>query len=1197
VDELESIDAAIAALEAQRELLSNEVVDTAVEPLREKRLAILARDADEQRRLVTILFSDVVDFTVLSQALDAEDVRTVMNTYFTRWHEHIVANGGVVEKFIGDAVMAVFGLYQAKEDDPHRAIRAALAMVADFEELNDEIERQHGVRIAMRVGIDTGEVVVAGLGDRPGHEFVVVGETANRASRLQAAAPPGAVLVSKDTHRHVRGSFGFEPLEGLRLKGFSNPVDAFVVLAERPRGFELDAARGIEGIDTNTVGRDAELHRLQDHFWDVSEERHWRVVTIVGDAGVGKSRLLLEFDTWLAELPQPVWWFRGRASPVGEASPNFVLRDVLATRLDIQESDDPATVRAKWEAGIEAALGAGAESQSHAHVIARYLGFEIGDPPAVAALRHDPEALRNRALTYLADYFRRLAEEAVVVLLVEDLHWADETSLATVDAADAALHDSPVLVIATARPSLLDRHPRWGEGHSYHTRFDLDPLSRRASRRLVADILHRVDDLPSKLVDLVVEAAEGNPFYMEELVAFLLEAGVITADGDRWEVQDADLDRARVPDTLRGVLQARIDALTPPERHALQRASVVGRVFWDDAVANLARDADEEPLPAQTVLDQLRTRQVVFERERSSFDDTREFLFKHAILRDVTYESVLRSRRQRYHALAAAWLEAVTERSGRADEYAAAIANHHAAAGDAAAAASWYRRAGERAAAVHALADAERLLTHGFDIAPADDWALRFDLLLARETVHHFLGNRDADLADFAALDELDTQLRDPTRHVLLQLARCRQLFHSSEYDTQIATAMATVEEAGAAGLPERQVEAQLWLGQGYAWRGDHDDANRVLKGALVGARATHQSRLEAETLRYLAIVANNRSEFDSAVALLEEAWEATRRSGDEEGETYVLVQQATVFFNLGRFRDARERLVLAIPRFEASGYRYRLAIGLSNLATTIVMQGELGEGRRVIEQGLEMCRQIDDKEGIGNALNVLGEAYRRAGDWANAEAHLRESLDLAIAISQAYLASDSAAALGLIAAERGQVEDALRLLDEADELAERAESELASARSLCTRGRVLLDAAQPAAAAVALRRAAGLAIELGVGILAVESRSLLAKALWDAGERDEALTLARDVIPSLLPEHLEGAIDGAAALLACLAVLDGANDDGAASVAAAARGYLTEFSNRIGDDVLREGFVHHVPSNVQLAARTNWSDAVPTGG
>ena len=388
--DLTAIDGAIAALEAQRDLLGDAVVDTALAPLLAQRSELHERAMVEQRRLVTILFSDVVDFTVLSQQLDAEDVRTVMDAYFLRWHEHIAANGGVVEKFIGDAVMAVFGLRAADEEDPCRAIRAALAMRASLDEVNAEVGAAHGITLAMRVGIDTGDVVVSTLGERPGQDFVVVGEVVNRASRIQGAAPPGGVLVSADTFRHVRGAFDVQPVTGLRLKGIDQPVDAYLIQGERVQGFRADAARGVEGVVTRTIGRELELRQLQEHFQEVGEERRWQVVTVVGDAGVGKTRLLSEFARWLDELPQPVWWFGGRAAPSRASLPYALLHDLFAARLGINDSDGPSEVRRKWERGVAQALGSSPDAVDKAHVIGYWLGFQIGESASLAGVSDDP---------------------------------------------------------------------------------------------------------------------------------------------------------------------------------------------------------------------------------------------------------------------------------------------------------------------------------------------------------------------------------------------------------------------------------------------------------------------------------------------------------------------------------------------------------------------------------------------------------------------------------------------------------------------------------------------------------------------------------------------------------------------------------------------------------------------------------------
>ena len=457
--DLAAINDAIAALEAQRAVLGDAVVETALAPLLAQRDEISVRATAEQRRLVTILFSDVVDFTVLSQALDAEDVRNVIDAYFVRWHRCIEANGGVVEKFIGDAVMAVFGIHAGEEDAPNRAICAALAMRDALAELNVQVAAEHGITLQMRVGIDTGDVVVSGLGNRPGQEMVVVGEVVNRASRIQSAAPPGGVMISADTLRPVRGVFDVRLVPGLRLKGIDAPVDGYLVEGVRERGFREGSSRGIEGVETRTVGRELEMRALQGHFREVAEEGQWQVVTVVGDAGVGKSRVVSDFAVWLDELDEPVWWFGGRAAPAAATLPFALLHDMFATRFGISGNDGPVDVRRKWERGLEQALGPGDETVERAHTIALWLGFEIGE---TATITGDPQSLSGRAASHLGEYLCRLAERAPVVLLLEDLHWADEATLALIHAAEPVLRDSSVLVVATSRPDVARAAPALG---------------------------------------------------------------------------------------------------------------------------------------------------------------------------------------------------------------------------------------------------------------------------------------------------------------------------------------------------------------------------------------------------------------------------------------------------------------------------------------------------------------------------------------------------------------------------------------------------------------------------------------------------------------------------------------------------------------------------------------------------------------
>ena len=1182
MNDLESVERAIAALEAQRDVLGSAVVDTALAPLREQRAALLTRSTAEQRKLVTVLFADVVDFTVLTGSLDPEDTRAIINAYFRRWHEQIDAHGGVVEKFIGDAVMAVFGLHQSHEDDPHRAIRSALAMRDALNELNGEFA--HGQpTLNMRVGIDTGEVVVSSLDDRPGQDFVVVGDTVNRAARIQAAAPPGGVLISRDTHRHVRGRFSFTEVEPLQLKGIAEPVRAYLVGTERPASFRLDENRGVEGVETRTIGRDLELRRLQNQFWDVDDEQRWRVVTVIGDPGVGKSRLLLEFDRWLAEIDQRLYWFRGRAAPIAQNVANGLLRDVVAARLEIRERDDPATVLHKLETGLGAALGTGEAARHEAHLVGFWLGFDLSGSAYVTGLRHDPQGLRERASVHLAEYFARIAEEHPAVILLEDLHWADEGSLAWIDAADDVLRDSRVLVVATARPAFLESHPHWGEGLAFHTRLPLEPLSRRESGQLLAEILQRVDTLPTSLRDLLLSTAEGNPFHLEELVKWLAESGVIVTGEHVWHVREDRLGGVQVPPTLRGVLQARIDALSPPEQLILQRASVIGRVFWDDAVASLdptskpSRDTGE-------ALDRLRAREVVYQRPESAFDGTHEFLFKHAVLRDVTYDSVLRAHRQTYHGLAARWLEQMTERNQRIDEYAALIAEHHDSSGDSEAAARWYLRAARQASSVYALAEANRLLDRAVAIVAADQPALRFDVTLAREGVSDRTGDRDAQRRDLDTLEVLAPQL-DERRRVQLLLRWASWYFHHSKYEEQEIPARAAVDLARQAEMADLEADALLWWGRGLTWKGAHAQAKEVLEQALAKARAAEQPRLVGESLRYLGIVANNESQFPHAVALLEQARDAHRANSDLEGESTVLVQLGSVLFNQGRHREARAHLEECLPIFVASGHKYRQAVIKSNLGAILLQEGELGPARRLITEGLALCEELGDREGMGVALGMLGDAYRRAGDHERAQDSLRRSLDLALEIGFDYQASDSYLSLAIDSLDAGDAEVAPALLDHALEHAELASSPLAGARAQVGRAYAYVAAGELAAAEAATSAAREGAELLELHALTVEVAVLLARIAQRRGDLAGAVRLVEAVASQIDVDALEGALRPGEMLLARWEILAEARDPRADEALRAGLDFLDEFATRIDESQLRAGFLTGIPAHATLAA------------
>jgi ABC-type oligopeptide transport system substrate-binding subunit len=469
------------------------------------------------------------------------------------------------------------------------------------------------------------------------------------------------------------------------------------------------------------VGREAELKHLQEAFNIAIDDRDLQMVTVSGEAGVGKSRLLHEFDAWAELLPDRFYCFKGRAFPETQNQPYGLIRDLVALRFQIQDSDRAAGVRQKLEEGVRAAWVGDEDSDREpqvgmrAHFIGHLVGLELGDSPHLADVRDDPQQLRNQGLVHLADYFEGMVGQFPVLILLEDLHWADDSSLDALNHLALALREQPLMIVGTARLELFERRPRWGEGQSFHSRLALEPLSKWDSRELVAEILQKVTEVPQALRDLIVAGAEGNPFFIEELVKMLVDDGVIVKGEEEWRVFPSLLAGVRVPPTLNGVLQARVDRLPPEERTVLQQASVVGRLFWDRAVARISASTGEgiDEVAVTDHLSELRRREMIFQRETSAFADAQEYIFKHSLLRDATYESVLKRVRRSYHGLVADWL---LEQGGeRAEEYTGWVADHLALAGRAAEAVDYLLVAGDRARRLYAHQEA----THAYERALA----------------------------------------------------------------------------------------------------------------------------------------------------------------------------------------------------------------------------------------------------------------------------------------------------------------------------------------------------------------------------------------------------------------------------------------------------------------------------------------------
>jgi class 3 adenylate cyclase/tetratricopeptide (TPR) repeat protein len=983
----EQLERAVAAQESLRGTLGDDLVDAAVAALREK-LAALGPSQEEARRQVTIFFADVSGFTALAESRDAEEISEAMNELWRRADAVILEHGGTIDKHMGDAVMALWGASGAREDDPARAISAALAMQREIDGLE---LAGHPVRV--RVGINTGMVLVGRVGSTG--ETTAVGDAVNVASRLEEMAVPGAILVSHDTYRHVRGVFDVREEAPVTVRGRGEPVRVYTVLAAKQRAFRI-STRGVEGIETRMIGRESELKALIEMLGETIEEREPRVVTVFGEAGLGKSRLMFEFMSAVELRPERVWMFSGRAHQEMPALQYALVRDLFASRFGIQESDSAEVKRSKFESGMEIFLGVGEESRTMAHVVGHLIGFDFSGSPFVKPMLGNPRQIRDHALRYAAEFMRTVTEKLPAVVLLEDIHWADNGSLDFVDQVTRACEGARLFVLCLARPSLLERRPSWGEGMAHHERIDLRLLTKRQSRQLVEEILRQSESVPEVLREVVVGSAEGNPFYLEELIKMLIDQGVIQPDPGKWRIDARRLVEVRVPPTLTGIIQARLDRLSRWERVVLQRASIVGREFWSEAVERMGEESKEAVSQA---LESLRGKELIYRHESSQFEGDAEFIFKHALLRDVTYESVLRRDRVVWHRAVAEWLVERSDEEG--DRFAAVIADHFERAGAPGEAAEWYGRAARHEHAAYAHETAIEYYSRAIDLA-SEAQAVSGESGRGRR-IEWYRGTAEA-LGLLARFDEgIDAfeRMRAAAAAAGDKVAEARawngRAFieqRKGDYQGSLASAERAEELAAEAGdaLEARieRVVALVRMSDGYFRLGAASEQGMLAERALEIAVSLGDAGLreQALSLKLLGMAHQVAGRFEEARRRKEEALAIFRQMDDIRPVGMMLNSLGETLRLKGDFAAARERYQEALTIARESGHRPEQILCLSNLAGALLGLGEFAEAERHLKESIELAGPT--------GYHVLPEAYRFMAEACLGQSRTDEALEAA---------------------------------------------------------------------------------------------------------------------------------------------------------------------------------------------------------
>ncbi|GAC1686189.1 MAG: hypothetical protein PVS2B1_06390 [Candidatus Dormibacteraceae bacterium] len=948
----------------------------------------LVANARRERKFVTVLFVDLVGFTARAEQLDPEDVEAELSRYYPRVRGELERYGGTLEKFIGDAVVAVFGAPVGHEDDPERAVRAALAV-------RDWARQDEGVEI--RIGVNTGEALVR-IGARPeAGEGMAVGDVVNTAARLQAAAPVNGILVGEATYRATRHAIAYRETAPVEAKGKARPVDGYEALELRSRlGVDVEQAPR-----TELVGRERELGLLREAFERAREEREPQLVTLVGVPGIGKSRIVYELSRIVDAHPELVTWRQGRCLPYGDGVSFWALGEMVKAEAGILESDGPEAAAEKLAGAVAAVVPAGDDAW-----VRRRLGPLVG-----LTGEETSHGAREEGFPAWRRFLEGVAERGPTVLVFEDLHWADDGLLDFLDELAELTTGVPLLVVCTARPELLAKRPVWGGGRTNAVTLSLPPLSEEETGRLVHYLLERAV-LPAELQRALLERSGGNPLYAEEFAHMLAERG------------DAKL---AVPETVQGIIAARLDSLAPEHKRLLQDAAVVGKVFWAGAVAAIDGSGLEELEPA---LRELERRELVRRERRSSVAGQREYAFRHVLVRDVAYGQIPRAERSDRHRLAAEWIASL----GRPDDNAELVAHHYlealeyarAAGRDTVGLANPARvalsDAGERACALGAYQTATRYFRAALDLASEDDpeWA---DLLFRQGSAQYWWDGTGEDV-----LAEAVSRLRvSDRRETAARAALLASRVAWARGDREAVGMWLAEVDALLAGLPDSIVRTEaLVVRSGFHMVADEgEQAMRLAREALSRIEGLDRPDLRARAFDVIG---------------------SSRVAGGDEGG----------------LEDGRRAIEIA----REGRAIWEMHHAHNNLAVANMRLGRLDEYEKLLQDWAANFEEVGGSY-YSRSWFLDSQAYAHyfAGRWDRALETIDGFLDVLSEGAMHYLESDMRNLRALIQLARDRVAHAHTDIERSVVVSRRSGDPQTVAPSLCTRAALLVAEGHSSAA------------------------------------------------------------------------------------------------------------------------------------
>jgi class 3 adenylate cyclase/tetratricopeptide (TPR) repeat protein len=949
---------AIQALETQREqgILDDASADLALAALREQLRKLgerLPPESEAERKQITVMFADMSGFTALSERTDAEEVRALVNQCFEALGKVITRYGGHIDKFIGDELMVLFGAPVAIEDHAARALHAALELREKFAAFNQAHVTLRANPLALHTGVNSGLVVAGDIGTEAKREYTVMGDPVNVAARLVAQAAPGEILVGEQTRRLAGKEFDFEDLGSHALEGRARGLQVYRLQGLKEGGSEVQPTSSRRAM----VGRQNELAVLQRTVREVAEVKRARAVAVVGAAGIGKSRLRDELRAWLDGERIGFSVLEGAALPHMTTTPYFIIADLLRKQLGVTHADSAASVRLQLETLLHEL---GTDDVETAHALASILAIDYENSEL---MKLSAEERRGRTFAALTAFIRRLTERAPVLLLMNDLHWVDELSLDILEHILTDLEDAAILIVTFTRPVLdPDARIRQVEARlapEAYARLALQELNVSSSRELLLSLAPGLDRWPGAM-NTILGKAQGNPFFIEEIVRSLLDGSVLAA-GDEGIRVAGDLEQLSVPDTVWGVLAERIDRLPPEEKRTIQSAAIVGRVFWQGAVQELTRTE------CAGQLGRLSQREMVERIGPAPFAEDWEWKFRHALVQEVAYSSLLLETRKDGHLSAATWLE--RSAGDRLKEYSTVLAHHYQLGEDWGRAAQFAEMAGDRASDLyaHSEASAAYLQTlYALDQLDRDraNAIRRIDvtLRLGREAS---LYPTDEVFHALETAQQLATEIEDPRRQVRVLVALAAWRYISGQPRLAVELAFEAVASAKQGGLDELLVVPYMILAGAMFMTGRFRNCVDLIEQAQELAKLSGND-LDQRTdlglgpnLALLGAAYQQLGEVERGRALGLESIRMAESLGDARGIALAHLFLGGTDAALGRFERCAEHLERAVALCEKAGEVTGTQTALGWLGRTLAWRGDLERGSDCLDRALQSADEL----------------------------------------------------------------------------------------------------------------------------------------------------------------------------------------------------------------------------------------------